>query len=334
MKTEVLDGAIARIAIEEAAVAFAFGVVTVGVELHAVGEIVAGVVEQGGAVTVRNTPGLHHGAFDGGIRDARGEACGEGSCAFSASSRSATEDPIVVARIGVVELAAGVVTPPALAVLDSALRELLVEPVAGDGDEAAVAEGQTDVALDAVLRTVAFEVLTGVIDEADAFAVFLEVEVDHPGDGVRPVLGGSAVPQHFNASDCRGGDGGKVRALGTGTADLHQGGAVTTLTVHEHQGVVRGQTAKGCRTDEGRPVADRLPRHVVGRHQRLHEVVHVGVGRPFNGFCVKHVHRNGGIRCGPRLTTETGDHHLFDGLFGQRDGRHGEGSACRCNRNR
>ena len=45
-------------------------------------------------------------------------------------------------------------------------------------------------------------------DEADAFAVFLEVEVDHPSDGVRPVLGGGAVPQHFDASDRRGGDGG------------------------------------------------------------------------------------------------------------------------------
>ena len=109
---------------------------------------------------------------------------------------------------------------------------------------------------------------------------------------------------------------------------------MATLTVYEHQGVVRGQTAKGCRTDEGSTVADGLTRHVVGRHQRLHEVVHVGVGRPVNGFSVEHVHRNGGIRCGPRLTTETGDHHLFDGLFGQRDGRHGEGSACRCNRNR
>ena len=109
---------------------------------------------------------------------------------------------------------------------------------------------------------------------------------------------------------------------------------MTALTVHEHQGVVRGQTAQGCRADEGRPVADRLPSHVVGRHQRLHEVVHVGVGSPIDRFGVKHVYRNGGIRCGPRLTTKTGDHHLFNGLFGQRDGRHGEGSACRCNRNR
>ena len=184
------------------------------------------------------------------------------------------------------------------------------------------------------MSAVPFVVLTGVIDQADAFAVFLEVEVDHPGDGVRPVLGGGAVPQHFNALDRGGRDRGNIRALRTGTADLHQGGPVTTLTVYQHQGVVRGQAPKGCRTDEGRTVADRLPRHVVGRHQRLHEIVHIGVGRPFNGLCIENVHRNGGIRCGPRLTTETGDYHLFNRFLGQRDGRHGEGSACRCDRNR
>ena len=65
----------------------------------------------------------------------------------------------------------------------------------------------------------------------------------------------------------------------------------------------------------------------------MHEIVEIGLGRPINHLSVKNIYRHGGIRRSPRLTTETGDHHLFDGLFGQRDGRHGEGSACRCNRN-
>ena len=221
LKTKILDGAVARIPVEEAAVALALGVVTVGVELHAVVEIVTRVVEQGRPIAVRDAPGLHHGAFDGGVPNTAGEACGKGSRTFSASGRRTTEHPVVVPSIGVIELAVGIVTPPAFAVLDGALREFLVEPVTGDGDEAAVAKGQTDVALDAILCPVAFEILTGVIDEADALAVFFQVEVDHPGDGVGTVLRGRAVPQHFDAGDRRRRNGCEVRALGTGTANLH-----------------------------------------------------------------------------------------------------------------
>ena len=109
---------------------------------------------------------------------------------------------------------------------------------------------------------------------------------------------------------------------------------MAALAVHQHEGVVRGQVTQRCRPDEGRAIADRLPRHVVGRHQGLHKIVEIGLRRPFDHLSVKNIYRHGGIRRSPRLTTETGNHHLFDGLFGQRDGRHGEGSACRCNRNR
>ena len=183
------------------------------------------------------------------------------------------------------------------------------------------------------MGTVILVEFPGGVHQADAFPVIFEVEVNYPSNRVRAVLGGRAVAKHLNALDGGCGDRCQVRALGTGAANRHQRCAVAALAVHQHEGVVRGQITQGGRPDEGRAIADRLPRHVVGRHQGLHKIVEIGLGRPFDHLSVENIHRHGGIRRTSRLTTKTSDNNLLYGLFGQRDGRHGEGSACRCNRN-
>ena len=59
--------------------------------------------------------------------------------------------------------------------------------------EAGPAEGQPGVAGDGVRAAVARAVAAGVQLETAAGAVVLELEVQHPGDGVRAVLGRRAV---------------------------------------------------------------------------------------------------------------------------------------------
>ena len=104
---------------------------------------------------------------------------------------------------------------------------------------------------------------------------FLQLEVDHAGDRIRAVLGGSAVTQHFylTQGDRRNlGDVGEVGAL---TTELHRSGTVTTLAVHQYQRVIGWQAAQGGGAYQGAGVVDVLHVHVEGRHQVAQQIVHV-----------------------------------------------------------
>ncbi|MNN48272.1 hypothetical protein D3C81_1627440 [compost metagenome] len=70
-----------------------------------------------------------------------------------------------------------------------------------------------------------------------AAGISLEDHVDHPGDGVRAVLGRCAVTQHFDMVDGTDGDQVQVAWGGAGVdaADVQGGAGVAALAVDQHQ---------------------------------------------------------------------------------------------------
>ena len=130
---------------------------------------------------------------------------------------------------------------------------------------------QARVAGDSVLPAVAGAVRSAVQLDAAARAVVPQQEVQHPGDGVRPVLGGRPVAQHLDLPQRDGGDGrdvGSLRAVGHAVAlPGDDRPAVAPLAVHEHQRVVRGQAPQARGADDGGQIAVLLRVDVEGREQ-------------------------------------------------------------------
>ena len=154
--------------------------------------------------------------------------------------------------------------------------------------------------------------------ELGAFEVIPGDEVRDPGDGVRAIKGGGAVLQHFDPADSDGRNG----------ADIHTdvGGGHVATAIEEHEGPGRTQAPK---VNGGRPLvaltargvelvgfADVAVRNVqVSDHLRDRGVPHVG-----EVLGAEHVHGKGGVL---RRTADkgAGNHHLFDGFFGEYEGR-------------
>ena len=103
-----------------------------------------------------------------------------------------------------------------------------------------------------------------------ALSIILEDKVHHTSDGVRPVLSRGTVAQYFYLFERDGGDHGDIRTLGTvGYAVTEPGddrGAVATLAVKQHQGVVGSQAAHVSGTDYRGRITDGLSIDVIGGH--------------------------------------------------------------------
>ena len=119
-----------------------------------------------------------------------------------------------------------------------AQQRLLVMPFAGDVDEATVADAEA--ARHGGAEAVAAGAAGGAAIERQftAVRIFLQDDVNHPGDGVGAILGGGAVAQHFHAADGGHGNGAQIRAAGAPTDHAVQypkpGHAVAPLAVDEH----------------------------------------------------------------------------------------------------
>ena len=129
--------------------------------------------------------------------------------------------------------------------------------------ETGCAQRQADVAGEPGRFAVAGAVHPGVQLDGTAGRGVLELEVHHPGDGVRAVLGRRAVAQHFDLPQRNRGDGRDVGALraerhAVAAVPVDDRGAVPALAVDQHQRVVRGQVAQHGGADHRRPAADRL----------------------------------------------------------------------------
>ena len=140
-------------------------------------------------------------------------------------------------------------------------------------------------------------------------------EVQHPGDGVRTVLGGRPVAQDFHAFQ---GDAGqrhdvhRLRALVDARHELaDHGAAVPALAVDEYQRAVRGEPAQVGRADQRRRVADRLAAHVVGRDERGERVEHVTVAGGPEVLSVEDVHGHLQGPGRPLAAPRPDDHHFL-----------------------
>ena len=198
-----------------------------------------------------------------------------------------------------------------------AVPDILVDEFAGDVEEAAIF---TD--LGAIeggdLRVLAVAAIGLAIAGGHFKAgVAAQAEVDHAGDGVRAVLGGSAVTQHFEAADGGTRDLRQVGALGTGIeragGHLHEGRTVHALAVDENEDLVRRQAAQGGRTHEGRGVTQQVALLVERRHQGLQDGLQLRRRLGLEVIGAEHVDRHGAFQHG--AVRPAGAGHDDGGVF-------------------
>ena len=128
-----------------------------------------------------------------------------------------------------------------------AVRTATVQVFARDGQGALVAQRDAAIRGRQVILAVTGRVLA-VAGHRFAAQVFLQFDVDHAGDGVRAVLGGSAVAQHLHVLDGQQRNRIHVRARVAAVArakQVDQGRRVAPLAVHQHEGLVGTEAAQG-----------------------------------------------------------------------------------------
>ena len=173
--------------------------------------------------------------------------------------------------------------------------ELAVE---GHVDEALAAQVEALVQAGRGGLAVALEILAARGREAAAGRALLQDDVDHAGDGVRAVLGGGAVLQHFDVVDGPDGDEAEVRGrralIGAARVDGEVGRGVATLAVDQDQRVIGVQAAQRRRQGQRRGV--RAVALGVERGQGLGQGLHqVRLADPLQGFGADHLDRRGAV---------------------------------------
>ena len=126
----------------------------------------------------------------------------------------------------------------------------------------------------------------------------LQLDVDHPGDGIGAILRGCAVAQHFDPVDRQRGDGVHVdpgRTAPDRPVEVEQRGNVTALAVDQHQHLVRCETAQGRRAQRVGPVGQRGLGKVERRHQVVEQAVGFGDALVEQRIAADHVDRYGAV---------------------------------------
>ena len=120
-----------------------------------------------------------------------------------------------------------------------------------------------------------------------AVALFLQLDVDDPGNGIRTILRRRAVAQHFDPLDGEAGDEVEVnrrRSATNGAVDVEQGRDMAPLAIDQHQRLVRAETAQRGRAQHVGAIGDRGLREVEAGNQRVQNLVgfsEAGVGQRF-----------------------------------------------------
>ena len=138
-----------------------------------------------------------------------------------------------------------------------------------------------------------------------------EDDVDHPGDGVRAVLGRGAVTQDLDMIDQRGGDHVEVDRLRAGVqrrAVVEQGAVVAALAVDQHQHLVAVQAAQADGPHHRRGTVAGRCRQVDGRQHAVQGAGQVRLAGGQQLLGRDHVHRRGAFGQGAGLAT-VADHH-------------------------
>ena len=151
--------------------------------------------------------------------------------------------------------------------------------------------------------------------ERAAVGAVLEDDVDHPGHGVRTVLGRGAVTQIFDVIDGAGRD--QVEVHGRGAAAhggevVDKGRVVPPLAVDQHQDVVAGEALDGEGRHAGGGAAAVLRGQGQRRNDRRQDLLQPGLARLGELGMADDVDRHGAVGDRARLTPQTGDHDLLD----------------------
>jgi hypothetical protein len=155
-----------------------------------------------------------------------------------------------------------------------AVSRILMADVNGEMHPAFLAEREAAVSATLPRGAVALAVLATRHTEGAMAAAALEDDVDHARDGVRAVLGGSAVTQDFDVIDRVDRDRVDINRRGAAperTVDVDDGGGVLALAIDQHQRLVGRQAAKlrglGCIRsigDRGLRKVERWQQHAQG----------------------------------------------------------------------
>ena len=137
--------------------------------------------------------------------------------------------------------------------VEGAVDSLLIVNLSGQVEHPIFAKRNTDIGGRAEMPSVAFRGNTGPCAGGGFEGILLQHDVDDSADGIRTVLGCSAIAQNFDPLDCSKRNGTEVRA-GSPLAGCFQrareGNAVTPLAVDQHQRVVCTHPAQRRRVKE------------------------------------------------------------------------------------
>ena len=166
-------------------------------------------------------------------------------------------------------------------------------------------------------------------DRSSAIVGAFEADVDHPGDGIGPILRRGAVAKHFDPLDRQRRDQIHVdrRAAATDRAvDIEQGRDVAPLAVDQHQGLVGAEPAQRCGPKYVGAIGDRRLREVERGHQRVEHLIDLGqpgVGQRIGADDVDRDRRIGNRAIGaPRPRDDDRILQVRIGILGRRRGRY------------
>ena len=146
--------------------------------------------------------------------------------------------------------------------------------------------------------------------------LLLKHDVDHTGDGIGAILCRGAVAQDFDAFDGIGRDGIEVSTHRTavhGTVDVYQGRLVAALAVHQHEYLVRTQTAQLCRIYVVGPIGDCLAGRLEGRRYKGEDLVEIDLAYVVNHLSERDdVNRYRGFELGAGLVARANDDHVIE----------------------
>ena len=153
---------------------------------------------------------------------------------------------------------------------------------------------------------------------AAAAVVFLEDDVDHPGDGVRTILRGGTVAQHLDVIDRRHGNQVEVdrhRRRADPRQVVDQRRVVSPFAVDQHQYLIAGQAAHGHPAHRPGSAAAIDRRQVEGGQQAREQFLEADLAAGLQLFGADHIDRRGAVGDGAWLAAAVaGDHHRAQGF--------------------
>ncbi len=238
-------------------------------------------------------------------------------------ARSIAEAPLLavgrqVARVGDVVLAGRRVEQRVVELrlggVDRAVGGLVGFHVQAEVGEAALRQADAEVRRHVAGGAVAGIVLAAGGVDHPAGRARLQDDVDHPGDGVRAVLGRGAVTQHLDVVDGAHGDQVEVdrhAAVAHHGQVVDQRGVVTALAVDQEQHLVAVQAAEGHGVHRPGGPAAVDGRQIEGGHQLVQHLLEARLAGADQFLALHHVDRRGTVDDGAGPAPHAGDDDLI-----------------------